>query len=163
MVYCRTRSQMDAEDLTQEIFLQAFKNLPSLNALERFRPWLYSIAVNRVRDYHRKKRFLSLFGGTGEEEDFETPDSEVHCNPGALDHLLKREFWKQIKKLSAQCSHWEREIFFLRFMDQLSIKEIAQVLGKSESAVKTHLYRALKKFREDEGLRELIEGENHDG
>ncbi len=48
----------------------------------------------------------------------------------------------------------EQEVFRLRFMDQLTLKETAQALGKSESTIKTHLYRALTKLR---GNRKLLE------
>ena len=55
MVYYRTRSRMDAEDLTQEVFIKAFENLSNLRDLERFRTWLFRMAVNRVRDFHRQE------------------------------------------------------------------------------------------------------------
>ena len=83
---------------------------------------------------------------------------KIQDDPGALDHIMRHEFWKQIKLLSNRLSRWEREVFFLRFMDHLNIREIAQVLGKSESTVKTHLYRGLKKFREETTLLQLLEG-----
>ena len=54
MVYYRLFSRTDAEDLTQEIFMRAFSKLPKLQETEKFKPWLYSIAVNRVRDFLRK-------------------------------------------------------------------------------------------------------------
>jgi RNA polymerase sigma-70 factor (ECF subfamily) len=49
-------------------------------------------------------------------------------------------------------------VFFMRFLDSLSLKEIAQVLNKSESAVKTHLYRAIKKFKDDAAFSQFLEG-----
>jgi RNA polymerase sigma-70 factor (ECF subfamily) len=157
MVYYRTRSRMDAEDLTQDIFLSAYKNLGSLKDLERFRPWLFRIAVNRVHDFHRRKRFLAFFGITNEEDEPERGDREIHDNPQALDQLLKHEFWSMVANLSKRFSPMEREVFMLRFMDQLGLREIAEILHKSESAVKTHLYRALKKFKDDSAFQEMLE------
>jgi DNA-directed RNA polymerase specialized sigma24 family protein len=55
LAYYRTFSQMDAEDLTQEVFEQAYRKLNSLNDPQRFRAWLYSIAVNRCNDFLRKQ------------------------------------------------------------------------------------------------------------
>jgi RNA polymerase sigma-70 factor, ECF subfamily len=163
MVYYRTRSQMDAEDLTQDIFLQVLKHLPSLKDPERFRPWLFSIAVNRVRDHGRKKRLMSLFGllgsGTRDEDEQEPEDRGVDESPGALDQLLEQEFWERVQELAKVFSPLEREVFFLRFLDDLSIKEISQALNKSESAVKTHLYRALNKFKDNSDLIQLLRGE----
>ena len=158
MVYYRTRSRMDAEDLTQEVFIKAFENLSNLRDLERFRTWLFRMAVNRVRDFHRKKRVLAFLGTTKDNNEPDAVDMKIQDDPGALDHIMRHEFWKQIKLLSNRLSRWEREVFFLRFMDHLNIREIAQVLGKSESTVKTHLYRGLKKFREETTLLQLLEG-----
>jgi len=58
MVYYRTGNRMDAEDITQEIFLNAFKSLSKLKNAKRFRAWLFRIGLNRVRDFYRKKRVL---------------------------------------------------------------------------------------------------------
>jgi RNA polymerase sigma-70 factor (ECF subfamily) len=160
MVYCRTRSRMDAEDLTQDIFLQALKSLSALNEPGRFRSWLFRIAVNRIHDHQRRKRFLCLFTDSGAEDDAEEwAEKRRDDGPGPLDQLMKQEFWRNIKRLSEKLSYWEREVFFLRFMDDLSIREIAEVLNKSESTVKTLMYRSLKKFKEDSALNELLQGE----
>ena len=60
LAYYRTFSRMDAEDITQEVFVQAYRKLKSLNDTGKFRAWLYSIAVNRCNDFLRKRKFLSL-------------------------------------------------------------------------------------------------------
>lgn len=159
MVYYRTRSRPDAEDLTQDVFLQAFKNLGKLKDFDRFRAWLYSIAVNRVRDFYRKKRLLSFFGLMGEEGSSEAPEDRPDHGPGALEQLVREEFWVRVRQLSETFSGAEREVFFLRFLDNLSIKEISHTLHKSESAVKTHLYRALQKFRDHSEAGEFLEGD----
>ena len=63
--------------------------------------------------------------------------------------IAKKRFWEQVRSLLDKLSVMEREVFTLRFMDQQSINEIAAILDKSESTVKTHLYRALNKVRKD--------------
>ena len=155
MVYYRTCSRMDAEDLTQEIFIRAFENLSKLRDLERFRTWLFRMAVNRVRDFYRKKRVLGFFRTVEDDTDADLADVEIQDDPGALDYIIRQEFWKQVKSFSNMLSRLEREVFFLRFMDHLNIREIAQVMDKSESTVKTHLYRGLKKFKENSTLLDL--------
>lgn len=161
MIYYRTGSRMDAEDLTQDIFLQAYSKLASLREVERFQSWLFSIAMNRLRDFRRKKMILSLFGSLENDSDGKTWEPRGHNEQTALDALLQEEFWSRVRRLTERFSRWEREVFLLRFLDYLSIKEIAQVLNKSESAVKTHLYRALKKFKAHESLAELLERNEH--
>lgn len=159
MVYYRTGSRMDSEDLLQDIFLQAYNGLPKLREPEKFEPWLFRIALNRVRDFHRRRRVFRLLGIAGEDDAEDRINAERDDAPGALDHMLRQEFWGHVQRFSEKFSRWEREVFFLRFLDQFSIKEISTVLGKSESAVKTHLYRSLNKFRGDKELQTFLEGE----
>lgn len=157
MVFYRTRSAMDAEDLAQDIFMQAFKNLSGLKAVDRFRSWLYSIALNRVRDFNRKKRFRSLFYSLTDSHGVAQSYAKTNDHHEALDNLMIQDFWKQIGLLLDKLSRMEREVFLLRFMDHLSIKEISRVLGKSESTVKTHLYRALQKFKREYSILQLLQ------
>ena len=161
LAFFRTRSRVDSEDLTQDIFMSAFKYLPQLKDSDRFRPWLYRIALNRVHDFHRKNKFLAYFGFTESREDAELADVEPHRVPGALDTVMRKEFWAHVKRLSERFSRMEKEVFFLRFIDDLNLREIAQTLHRSESAVKTHLYRAIRKFKEDATLSDFLKGEWH--
>ncbi len=65
------------------------------------------------------------------------------------DSIAKKKFWEQVRSLLDKLSTMEREVFTLRFMDHRNINEIADIMDKSESTVKTHLYRALNKVRKD--------------
>ena len=159
MVFYRTRTQMDAEDITQEVFMQAYKNLNGLKKVERFRSWLFSIAVNRVRDFNRKKRFRALFKMFDGSDEIKTAESQINDNSEPVNELMRQDFWKQIGLIIDKLSRMEREVFLLRFLDLLSIREISNVLKKSESTVKTHLYRALVKFRKNSSTLQLIKEE----
>ena len=154
MVYSRTGSRMDAEDLTQEIFIKMSTRLSRLRDPACFRGWLYLIAVNRVRDFHRKKRLLSFFVSQTELKEKEP----VATTPNPERQIMEKEFWHRFYGLTRKMPRMEREVFTLRYLDQLGIKEIAETLKKSESTVKTHLYRALKKFRRASELRALLKG-----
>jgi len=148
LAYYRTFSQMDAEDITQEVFVQAYRKLKSLKDTQRFRAWLYSIAVNRCNDFLRKRKYLSLLHiRTAREQEF--IEEEKGMSKNYNDTIAKKRFWEQVRTLLEKLSTMEREVFTLRFMDQRNINEIATILGKSESTVKTHLYRALEKVRKD--------------
>jgi RNA polymerase sigma-70 factor (ECF subfamily) len=147
MIFYRTHSRMDAEDLTQDVMLKAYKHIPSLKSPEVFRSWLYRIAVNRVKDYYRRKKFKSLFGFVSmDQEGFHETD-EMAVAPEVESGISKKDFWKQIGRMLASLSAVEKEVFLLRFFDQLTINEMSAALHKSESTIKTHLYRALRKFK----------------
>jgi RNA polymerase sigma-70 factor (ECF subfamily) len=147
MIYYRTRSRSDAEDLTQEVFLIAFKQLASLKQNKLFRAWLFRIAVNRVRDHFRKKRLQNLFfRSLDAASDGQSELSAAEKNP--MEQVVQQEFWRNVGTFLDRLPPMEREVFSLRFLDQLNIKEIAHVLHKGESTVKTHLYRATLKFKQ---------------
>ena len=149
MLYYRTFCRMDAEDLTQEAFVQAYRKIGSLKNAERFKAWLFSIAANRCRDFIRKKKLLSIFG-LGSSDDLDSLAYSTHDKSNRIqENMQQKRFWNQVKELLSGLSGMEREVFTLRFMDQLKIGEIAEVLNKNESTVKTHLYRALRKMKKE--------------
>lgn len=157
MIFYRLRKQMDAEDLTQDVFIRAYRSIARLREPERFRSWLYTIAVNRVNDYLRKKRVRSIFKSSDEGPEILPEAGQLREKPEALEQVLKEDFWRQVTRMAEKLSKMEKEVFMLRFMDDLNIAEIAQVLKKSESTVKTHLYRALAKFKKEKGLRQFLQ------
>ncbi|MFO7962913.1 MAG: RNA polymerase sigma factor [Desulfobacterales bacterium] len=162
MVFFRIRSQMDAEDITQDVFLQAFKHIGGLKKIEHFKAWLYRIAVNKTRDYYRKKKLRSLISFFSEND--ETGDNSREIFESALQDPLKdtinKEFWHQFSVSLDRLSKLEKEVFLLRFIDQLGLNEIARTLSKSESTIKTSLYRALAKIRKDKDLKRFCSMES---
>lgn len=155
-VFYRIRSRVDAEDITQDIFLKAFQKIASIKDAAKFRGWLFSITLNRIRDFQRKKRFRSLFKKEDENIESHPIEKSDSDQPQALEQVMKKDFWRQIGLILKKLPTMEREVFLLRFFDHLSIKEIAGVLKKSESTIKTHLYRALAKFKKEPAVRRLL-------
>lgn len=157
MVYYRTHSKMDAEDLTQEIFIKMINCLSGLKDSNRFSAWLFRMTLNRIRDFHRKKNILAFFGTSKE---IEVINTGAQNSESPLTKLEEREFKERLHEFTSRLSRWERETFLLRFVDQLEIREIAEVMNRNENTVKTHLYRALKKMKQDLKFRRLLAGEN---
>lgn len=158
LVFFRTRSGSDAEDITQEVFFKAYRSLRKLDDPKKFQSWLYAIALNKVRDHHRRCKIRALFFfSTNESEAGELDHPDVN-SVDAADKVAGRQFWEYVEQLSKTLTPAEREVFYLRFLDQLELKEIAAVLEKSEGTVKTLVHRAVKKFRQDRVLREFLEG-----
>ena len=156
MVYYRIRSRVDAEDITQDVFLKAYQKIASLKDAVKFRGWLFSITLNRIRDFQRKKRFRSLFKVEDDRIESHSDDRSDRDQPEALEHVMRKDFWRQIGMILDRLPKMEREVFLLRFFDHLSLREIAAVLKKNESTIKTHLYRALAKFKKEPVMRQLL-------
>lgn len=158
LIYYRTRSRADAQELTQDVFLKAYKSLPRLKEDGKFKSWLFSIAVNRSKDHLRRKKLVMLFSDTKTEEERLVDINSSQRRQGAAEQLARKQFWDQVDRLSKQLSRREKEVFTLRFMDELGIREIAEVIGQSESTVKTHLYRAIRKYQKDGSLKGYLLG-----
>jgi len=156
MVFYRIRSRVDAEDITQDVFLKAFQKISSVKDAAKFRGWLFSIALNRIRDVQRKKRFRSLFKKEDENIESHPIEKTDSDRPEALEQVMRKDFWRQIGLILKKLPHMEREVFLLKFFDHLSIKEVAGVMKKNESTIKTHLYRALAKFKKEPAMRRLL-------
>jgi RNA polymerase sigma-70 factor (ECF subfamily) len=157
MIYYRIRARMDTEDLSQDVFIRAYRNISRIREPDKFRSWLFTIAVNRVNDYLRKKRVRSIFKSSDKDTDIQPTATDTQDPPDALEQVLKEDFWRHVGRIAKKLSKMEREVFMLRFFDNLNINEIARILKKSESTVKTHLYRALAKFKKEKRLRQLLQ------
>lgn len=151
-----TANDHDADDLCQDVLMQAFSKLNTLKDLDKFRPWLFKIAVNRQRQYYRWRRVRSWLSYTDQPEPGPTSADLRPRQTDSLDDYLRGEFWSQVKDFVDRLSLREREAFNLRFLQDMNITEIAAVLGINSGTVKTHLHRAIAKFRGDERLTRLL-------
>lgn len=158
MVFYRAQNYMDAEDLAQEVFLRAYASLDRLQQPESFRSWLFSIAINLTRDFQRRGRGLGFFRSLNDSNGGSAPEPADQEAESALTGVLKQEFWREVQAFIKELPAKEREVFTLRFLDQLSIKEIAQVLQRAEGSIKCHLFRAVAKLRRRKSLLELMRG-----
>jgi len=161
LAYYRTQSRSDAEDITQDAFIRAYKNLKGLKKAHKFKSWLFRIGVNRVNDYLRKKKLMSIFRVFNEDGAASLKMVDTGSPDGAMQRLIKHDFWKQFKRVLKKLSPMEKEVFMLRFLDHFSIREMSELLKKNESTIKTHLYRALKKIREEKVLIRLLKEQHY--
>lgn len=122
----RTNHEDDARDLTQETFVKAYRARHRYQPDRPLRPWLLTIAANCQRDFLRRRR--------REATAIEPPTEETHESPSALALDLSLA----LPALTAE----QRMVLHLRVVEQLSFKEIADVLRCSEAAAKMRLQRA---------------------
>ncbi|MEJ2454880.1 MAG: RNA polymerase sigma factor [Candidatus Thiodiazotropha sp.] len=147
LVVVRIRSRMDAEDIVQEVFFKAWTGLRGLKTETAFRSWLYQIALNKVRDHYRRLKVRAIFGSLEEIPEHDLPEA-AQTPAGGDARVSRKRFWNDFYRMLDGLAKMEREVFLLRFFDELSINEISRTLGRGESTVKTHLYRALRKVRD---------------
>jgi RNA polymerase sigma-70 factor (ECF subfamily) len=134
-----TGSGDDAEEIVQDTFTELLRTLPRYNVrgTERFEPWLYRVAVRRIKARLRRKRPAAKAAGSGNGH------GEFHghqLEPGGCQAL-----WQTIITLPEM----HREMLFLRYQADLSYSEIALVLDLNPAMVKSRLFQAHKQL---EGL-----------
>jgi RNA polymerase sigma-70 factor (ECF subfamily) len=134
----------DADDLTQEAFIRAHRNLAGFRGECSLQTWLCGIALNAARDLLRRRRLRGWLplGRRHEETLTDGASPEDTLASGELSRRLSRF-------MAERLSEREREVFSLRFAGGHSLEEIAGITGAGLSTVKTHLYRALAKAREE--------------
>lgn len=135
----RVREPSDAEDLTSEVFTRAFANIHRYKWQGKsFLAWLYTIARNAVTDRRRRDRpTVELDNAYGLAADGPTAHDravlgeEVDALRGAVKHLTGEQ----------------QEVLVLRFVENMSSREVATILGKNEGAIRALQFRALGRLR----------------
>ncbi len=138
----------EAEDLTQEVFLRAYRALPGFRPGGTFRTWLYKIARNMCISELRKR------GRRGEQVSLdETGEERVHwllsdSSDGAEEQMHAKELSYTIRTLVDELPEHYRTVLTLFYLDQLRYEEIAEVVDMPLGTVKTHLHRARLRLRD---------------
>ncbi len=135
-----TGSCSDADDLTQETFIQAYRQLPKFRMEKKYFTWLYTISLNLIRNHLRKKaREETIL-----KDDGLTLAMNAQCvNTDACSEDAMINLEKNLLKLPFDV----REAILLKFYHDLSFEETADVTGHSVSAVKMRVYRGLEKLK----------------
>lgn len=144
LMYRYSRSDNDAADLTQDVFLRAFEKLHTFRSGHRFFTWLYTLAVNRANDWARKRKRLRRNHNELTDQMTDTPGGEA----GQETILEGREKLQLLHNAVNTLSDDAREILMLRYHEECSVKEVARIFAISESAVKMRSSRALRQLQE---------------
>lgn len=136
----------EALDLTQETFVAAYRAMSRYDGVRPMRTWLSTIALNKSRDWSRKRkvrRFLSFALPMGTEAEA-VPDDRAETEDAAAE----RQALDRVTRAIAELPTSLKEPLILRTIDGLSQAEAAKILGISEKAVETRVYRARRKLAE---------------
>jgi RNA polymerase sigma-70 factor (ECF subfamily) len=136
-IYLKTGTREDAEDLTHQVFLHAWRNIKGyVHRGHPFSSWLYRIARNAVIDFYRTRKDPLRM----EELDPEVIGGPLNLESSTDDLMQLGRLMGCLRELPPKY----QDVLILRFVDELSLKETAMALGKSEGAVKLLQYRATK-------------------
>jgi len=133
-IFFRIGEELEAEDLTEEVFVRAWEALPSYQIGEYpFTSWLYRIAHNLIIDYHRKRKTekvvdLDLYHSSGQSHE---------------DRLVAKQDAARLADAIQLLDDEEQQVLILRFIEGLSHREVALAIGKSEGASRIIQHRAV--------------------
>jgi len=142
MAMALLRNPQEAEDVAQETFLRALRNLHSYRGEARFSTWLVSIALNEARNRLRRDRALESLDNSSDETDRIAPELLRDWREVPSEVLERLELRKMLQEAITELPVIYREVFLLRDVEELSISESAELLGISAASVKVRLHRA---------------------
>ena len=147
-LFASLRDRDAAENLTQECFLRAYQNRERFRAEAPVKTWLMKIAVNLVRDRARNRR-IQFWNRTQvfSVDAHEAVDRLVHPERTPEAQALLNEQIKTVWGITDRLPERQRAVFLLRFVEEMDLAEIAEVLGTTEGTVKKHLFRAVQAIR----------------
>lgn len=148
LAYDLTSNRHDAEDLSQEVFLKAYRSLQQFRSDAKWSSWLYRITVNTCYD-HYKSGTTKIMKRT---EDIENDkNNNVFCGDAALPDKSAdaKMIQENIDRALHQLTSRERSVFVLRHYHDLPLKQIAETLEITDGTVKTLLFRAIQKLRQE--------------
>ena len=136
-----------ALELTQDCFVRAWEYVGKGNTIDNMRPFLYRTLRNLIIDEYRRKKSVSLEAlaelGEADPESLLPPD-ESNTLEAAVGRFEGREILAAVRRLAEPYG----EVLMMRYVDGLSPREMADIVGESENAVSVRVHRALKKLRE---------------
>jgi RNA polymerase sigma-70 factor, ECF subfamily len=145
LAYRMTGNEQDAEDVVQESFLRAYKQLGRFESRANFGTWLYRIVANCSVDLMRAKQARhDQVRGDSLDELADLPAGDL---PGPERLARSAEIERRVRAALADLSPLERAAFTLRHYEGRSIDEISTTLGLGTSAAKHSVFRAVKKLR----------------
>lgn len=145
------RDSDSAETLTQECFLRAYRKRASFRGEASVATWLTRIAINLAAD-HGKNRRRAFWSRLFDRNRAEAADAAMHAvadrRPSAERALIANEQYTAVRAVVDALPARQRAVFLLRFVEEMTLEEIAQATGLETGTVKSHLHRALCAVRQ---------------
>ena len=152
LAYHMTRSEQDAQDIYQEAFLKAYRNIGSFRFECSFYTWIYRIVTNLCLDHLRKRQVRkedSAVVTNSEGESFDLLDQVADVRSGASPEkdLMRRELGRRIAKALTKLTPRERMVFEMKHYQGLKLRTIGEILNTTEETAKNTLFRGTQKLR----------------
>ena len=152
-IYLRVRQVDETNDLTSEVFLRTWQYLKKGQKIKNIKPFLYKIADNLIVDYIRSNKHQANLDDDSDLEKIEIIDASNDVSQNFKNFVDSQEISQALDNLNEKY----KKLLIMRFIDELEIDEICQILNKSRGAINVAIHRALKMLREN------LENEKNEG
>jgi RNA polymerase sigma-70 factor (ECF subfamily) len=147
-----TGSEADAQDIYQEAFLKAYRNIGSFRFECSFYTWVYRIVTNLCLDHLRKRQVRKedapvTVDSNGEEFDLLSQFADDRPGADPERDLMRRELGQRISRAMTKLTPRERMVFELKHFQGLKLRTIGEMLNTTEETAKNTLFRATQKMR----------------
>lgn len=147
LAYRITGNEQDAEDVVQETFLKAYREIERYESRCSFSTWLYRITSNCSLDLIRKRKIREHKRERSVDPNQDILQTVASTHPGPERALLSSQISESVQAALDELSSQERTAFVLRHFEGMSIEEIGEALGTGASATKHSIFRAVQKLR----------------
>ena len=153
----RVPTTADAEDITSEVFMRMLEGLPTYEFMSvPFEAWLYRIATHRIADFFRKS--------SRQKTHIELHETLAGDEPMPEESIQKQQEFKRLRHALSYLNEEQQDVLILRFIENKSHEDVARILDKSQSAVRTIQHRALVRLSQllgaDEKAKHYLRGSN---
>jgi len=146
-VYRFVNDRDTADDITQETFVKAWKNLQRFDKNKNFKTWLFTIAKNTTFDWLKRKKEIPFSSFKNDEG--ESWLENISSDEILPDEILEREnIAEELEEILSKLPPHYRAVLFLRYKENFSLHEIAEILGEPYNTIKSRHQRGLGKLKE---------------
>lgn len=157
-IYRLCGSREDAEDLTQDTFIQAFRKLGTLKENKKIQSWLYRIAQNNVYQKFRSKGPQTESLDQDDAQELSETQNRTTPRKNPEENVLSEELEELIEEVIESLPEKYRQVFVLAAVQKLSYQEISEIVNRSLASVKSDIHRARVVVRDQ--IKEYL-GENY--
>lgn len=136
-----TASHEDADDLLQDVFVKVWQTLPNFRGGSSFYTWLYRVATNEAISWLRKQKVRSALS-------FDRLDNFLSARVEADAYFDGDELQRELQKAIATLSGKQKQVFLLRYYDEMPYEQISEILGSSVGSLKVTYHNAYNKIKE---------------
>lgn len=144
VVFGFLKNAAETEEIVQSTFVKAYKGIKNFCNKSSIRTWLIRIAINNVKNYYRKKKFLSIFSYSADDEVYSEP---IDTGSDIEDNVSRRMLMNKINKAIERLPERQREVFVMKHFNGMSISEIGAILSISAGSVKANIFKAVRNLR----------------